>query len=515
MATQADDEHMPLGDRWRTAAIALIGFGVFLGAILLLRTVSSPDASDLGITAWTERAATLERVRPIVDQLLNRWSLAASMAAAIDPAAVGKKEPSEVWAAMNDAAEFLVSDESKARLATRWSDELSGRKVAHTLHMQIRRYRASVQPADVVIPAMSEEFQRTLGDAIPAWIAAEMPVAALQSFLSKNSLAVTPLKADVKKGIPVRTAAERLEDEAKKVRDAVVTALPTSIVRDDVQRAVALDLELASARESILFAVDRDFAARWMWVLAAAFLVTAATAAIAGSALRIWGLAEGRRQWPIVGYLTAVAGGLIYGVMARGGLPAFLSTPVDDFARLYDLDFETPTLVVNIGAAMAVATLLVAGWTSFLIPSGEDEEDRHLAMRLATLRWSFHTATFLLVAGVLYVYAFLQWPSAFLTERAAALVESGARVTALAAGTIFSTLLLLIYLPASSVLIGEARARQTAAPADDPRIARIHKILEKTGFDGPPAQQILRFVQLFAPLLAAPLGGQIATFLGN
>jgi hypothetical protein len=116
-------------------------------------------------------------------------------------------------------------------------------------------------------------------------------------------------------------------------------------------------------------------------------------------------------------------------------------------------------------------------------------------------------------------------------ESAAEAVQSGARVFSLALGAAFSTLLLLIYIPGSSVLVGEARARQAEARASDlqppegeeddepgpgaKRAERIEDMLKEHGFDAAPVQQIVRFAQLFAPLLIAPLGAEIVQLLGS
>jgi hypothetical protein len=100
-------------------------------------------------------------------------------------------------------------------------------------------------------------------------------------------------------------------------------------------------------------------------------------------------------------------------------------------------------------------------------------------------------------------------------------------VFSLALGAVFSTLLLLIYIPGASVLVGEARARQAEARATktkregtksgggEQRSERIEKMLEEHGFDAAPMQQIVRFAQLFAPLLIAPLGAEIVSLLGS
>jgi hypothetical protein len=132
-----------------------------------------------------------------------------------------------------------------------------------------------------------------------------------------------------------------------------------------------------------------------------------------------------------------------------------------------------------------------------------------------------------LVAGVLESYALFQWPSAFLPEAGAALVQNGAKTSAMALGAVFSTLLLLIYVPGAKVLLEEADARKREAEAAaseasraDPagqktdhtekpeeRIQKIDEMLKLHGFDGTVTQHITRFAQLLAPLLIAPMAG--------
>lgn len=100
-----------------------------------------------------------------------------------------------------------------------------------------------------------------------------------------------------------------------------------------------------------------------------------------------------------------------------------------------------------------------------------------------------------------------------MSEEAAEGLRSGARVFALALGAAFSTLLLLIYVPGAKVLVEEARARQSSG--DEARATRIETMWKEFGFDASPSQQIIRFAQLFAPLLIAPLGAEIVGLIGQ
>lgn len=103
----------------------------------------------------------------------------------------------------------------------------------------------------------------------------------------------------------------------------------------------------------------------------------------------------------------------------------------------------------------------------------------------------------------------------FLTAAASALVQSGAHGRVAGAwGGVFDPA--APHLRAGIVCPGERGAGATEADAaNEARVRRIDVMLERNGFAGPPMQQVLRFVQLFAPLLIAPLGGQIAAFLAS
>lgn len=157
--------------------------------------------------------------------------------------------------------------------------------------------------------------------------------------------------------------------------------------------------------------------------------------------------------------------------------------------------------MITLATAVSVAALLVSSWGSFLV---ETTDDRRLEAQLSTLRWSFLTGALVMVAGVLHLLAFLQWPSASMAEPAAATVKEGAQWSALTLGAAFSILLLLIYLPGARVLVEEARARK--AGAEPERAAAIDAMLVRLGFDQSATQQIVRFATAFAPLLIAPLG---------
>jgi hypothetical protein len=507
------DASSPLLQKWITAGVAIAGFAVFVAAVAGFRSVSRPDAVDLGISAWLERPATESRLKPIVDGLLKQSGLGSAMAQAVAPAWLKAADSPKIWEAMNGAAEVLVDTESKARLTAVWADTLR-RDAAYAAGLrELRAYRTSPDSKATVIETISQEYARALVAAEASWLASELPAPVIDGLLLKNSLDIQAVKAT--KTQAARTRAERLDEFARGIRTAALNGIQPTTVDAALRRAIGADLDLWSAQEAVVKAIDGDFSARWMWTLTAAIFLTLAVSAIAGSAWRTWQLsAPGARAWPIVCYLVAVSAGLAYGLTMRARLPDFLARPVNSFASLYGIHFDTTMLLINTITATAVTTLFVTAWTSFLITSRDDQSDEHLETRLATLRWTFHTATIVLVAAVLHLFAFLQWPSAFLPEASAAVVQSGAKVAALALGAVFSTILLLIYLPASSVLIGEARARKEANASDTDRVARLDRMLEQNGFSGPQTQQVLRFVQLFAPLLIAPLGEQIVTFLG-
>jgi hypothetical protein len=532
----------PTDRRRFTAGVAALVFALFALVTLWLHDAAGIGTGELGLSVWTASGPTESRVTPVVNAVLHKNAIAGWLANGIDPSRVETDDASnaspKIWNAALDLAEALSDDDARARLASTWTQEMQTPDRLAKLHeltnayfVAIRKSPKATQSANKALDGLVEMYDSALGTVGAAWVADELPPAAILGMLQANDLAIRVSPAPAKKN--ARHGGRGTAPPAKPTTATFVTELQRSAaaylasrgVRDRVRVSWQQDLSFGSAQKPLTTATDRDYAGRWMWTIAAAIFITAAISAVLGAVWRLYTFTHpGERILPLIACLLFVVIGAAAGWMNLRPVPAFLTEPLGQFNDFYKVQVQWTSALLKSVALAAICALLVSSWSSFLFRT---KDDNHLSQQLALLRWSFHTATFVLVAGVLHVYAFYQWPSSFLGEDAAMALQSGARVFSLALGAVFSTLLLLIYIPGASVLVGEARARQVEARAGTPkekggnpagggtRAEQIEKMLEEHGFDAAPMQQIVRFAQLFAPLLIAPLGAEIVSLLGS
>ena len=488
--------------RRRAGILGLLMFVFFAASVLWFRSAAGIDATDFGVSLWAERSATEARLGDVVDAVLEDEPLGAWLSRQPPARLLSSKDddPPKRWKGISAVAEALTSDDARARLARQWARQLSAHEDRlRTLMRALREAPVESGSArDVPMADLRSLHREALDAVVPAWLATELPVTEVETMLLEHDLVLAPAAKD-----------------AVPPHDAFVAALHSAIVPFILDRfaaetstdAISTDLSPRTARESLLKGVEHDFAGRWMWALLAAIFLTAAVAAMVGGFSLVSDLgSEYKRGLPLF-YVVAVAAGLFLGWQLPDSAPAFLTEPLARFTDVYNVALKDDARLLNTAAVGAIFALLFAAGSSFLV---ETDSEAQLERQLGTLRWTFHTSTFVLVVGVLEVYALFQWPSAFLSESGAALVQNGAQMTAVALGAVFSTLLLLIYVPGAKVLVDEARALQkelksTGQAPDDARADAIDDMLKLHGFDGPLTQQIGRFVQLFAPLLVAPL----------
>jgi hypothetical protein len=147
-------------------------------------------------------------------------------------------------------------------------------------------------------------------------------------------------------------------------------------------------------------------------------------------------------------------------------------------------------------AAAAIVLIIVASWSTMWHDSSDALEPQ-----LDGLRLVFNAGAVLLVAGALQVAALYSWPAsvfdAAIDADAGSKLESTALMIAGFVGAVFSSVLVLSYLPALSVL------RVRAINSDDKTT-----LLEEKGFEDTWSKGLLRLLQALAPLLAGvPLTG--------
>jgi hypothetical protein len=525
--------------------------------VLWLRHEAKLHSPELGISVWAERAATEDRLKPIVDDLLNETALGfeilnASKEWTVESA--GKKadkkddstsepdEPPKIWEAAKAMAEALAEDDSKTRLVALWTDEILDDDFRRSVRTRLREHARRLAKADQsgnpsatgsIAISLATDYAAALKRAGARWAAATMPKGAVEGFLRDQDVRVSrpipkakpaPAKSRATKPPPNPPRVERAVDTQKTAAGEAATA-PVTDFADAVQAVVARhfresdvtvavskrigrDLRFSSVQSGVAKAIHTDFSARWLWIISAALFFTGAVLTVFGGAERVSLLAEtGRKIWPLVAFSVIVVAGIAAGLAREPGAPMFLAEPFKEFSDFYELDRTAAMRRMNLAAWVTIAALIGACWSAFLFKTRSVE---HLETQLQTLRWSLHAATFVLVAGVVHLYALLQWPGSFLGEPAAEAVQAGAKTSAVALGAAFSTLLLLLYVPGAIVLTREAQGRSHGKHKD-----RIDKMLEDNGFDGSPTQQIGRFIQVFAPLLAAGLGSELFSFFSS
>lgn len=500
--------------RLRTGAAALVIFALFAVAVVAFHAVARPDSPTVGISAWTDPDVTSARLERVLSTLLQRAPLANALAH--DEAIVGAMAPAEGataakrWAVLDSVAEALTSDEARRRLAERWTADpwLTASAAAGLTARSTQRggrgtppepdlrqlVRATVRRSGsdraVTVKAIADTYRDALEHAVRLWARSEIGLRRVEFMLGEQSLTV----AD-------GDTAAFLES----LHDRLVAVVAVEHVDDTLQAVIANDLTPQVAPERLATAVHGDFAARWTWIITASLLLTLAVSAIIGSLLRFAPLVvDANRRRLAVALLAAAT--LIVGLASAVGLPTVIPPFLSDAVAQLDVipALAVAILVLNGVAGGAVAALFTTAWTSFLVST---TDNGHLRRQLAAVRWVFHMATIVMVAGVFEMYAVTSWPSATLPAAAAHMVASGAQTAAVAVGIAVSTLLLLIYLPAAQALTGVARARHAAG--DDRQKAEIDAILAETGFNESPTQQVLTFAQLLSPLLVAPLASLV------
>jgi hypothetical protein len=505
--------------RTATAGVALALFGLFAVAVYQFRAVAGVNATDFGVTLWPEQTASTARVTSIVDAVLHKERLAAWFAeqpiARKFPAASKKGKPLP-WEALTKFADALTTEDARKRLAAEWGRELARSET--DLRESVRSFHKVKGDSDrlAAIEVAATHYRDALARVVSGWVRHELPVSEVLHIASAAKVTIDEA-AERKAVLEAATQQEQKAtgDAAAKpcppltlaLQAAAVTFLSDGVVTARIKSAVLNDLSQGAAQKSILSGAEHDYAGRCLWALLAAIFLTAAVSAIVGGFTTVLSLESEHSYGLPALYVGMVVLGLQAGWRLPDVIPAFLSEPLQRYATLYNLSLLEAVRVLDSVGAGAIFALFFVGWASFLVGT---RSDQHLGKQLAALRWTFHTSTFVLLAGVLEVYALFQWPSAFLGEHGSVLLQNGAKTAAISLGAIFSTLLLLIYLPGARVLVNEADGRKKIVPQgktkpDAKRVANLTAMVAAHGFDASFTQQAVRFATIFAPLLIAPL----------
>jgi hypothetical protein len=222
-------------------------------------------------------------------------------------------------------------------------------------------------------------------------------------------------------------------------------------------------------------------------------------------------------RWLITVLALVISGGVLS--LNAGRNPLTLPSVLGVLERAIDqmkMSDIRPFIYLFPAMGLAAAVLMVFAASSCLARPGRGEEtaDR-LNAQQDRLRRVLYAGAAVTAAGVIHAAALHHLPVVLLQEADAEAFGEIARGVSASVGSVWSILLMGIYLPAAWVLNGRAgvlMARKT--PSKEAGEARAR--LEATGLHSPPIQIFARYVALMGPLLA---GGSASTlidlFLGN
>lgn len=252
---------------------------------------------------------------------------------------------------------------------------------------------------------------------------------------------------------------------------------------------------------------------------------------------RSWadGDAIGRRTILYVFFSIVVAGAIMLVVQAVGGGPGAFSEIPKSIVEMMTTEGTRVNVVgvttaLAIAAVIAVGALLLASSTTLLPirPEGLSPMEQ-LAVAIRRLQRLFYLGAAACVAGVFEVFALFRWPVAFVEdyiegtesiELARGALINLAMTYSFAAGTLFTLILVALYMPAAVKLRWRARDLaiqecRKAKGGDKPPIATardVERWLKRHGLHLTWAQLSNQVMAAVGPFLA---GGPIAAMLNN
>jgi hypothetical protein len=334
--------------------------------------------------------------------------------------------------------------------------------------------------------------------------------------------AVSPVAADGQAPAPrdaIKEWAETVAADAGVVRawrdgkystgasEFLLGAVDRATLPDAIAKGVASAVSVYTVDADAVAPAARSLGARLTWGVTAILFIGLWCAAILVAGWQVWTLLPPGRAGPALalGLAVAIAAGAATYVMAARGPETFsLLGPL-----LFRLEEEAGTHIVGLSrlfgamTATAVVLLLLAACAATWNATKDS-----VRVHLEGVRTIFNVAAALLVAQSIQIAALYTWPAAALEHAQASTGPLGtaALLTAGMAGALFSVALMIVYLPAVSVLRAVARENDTG---------EAETLLQEQGVNDSGMQWILRLLQALSPLLAAvPISG-LLTFLGE
>ena len=260
---------------------------------------------------------------------------------------------------------------------------------------------------------------------------------------------------------------------------------------------------------------------RYAWLaMALLSLTTLAYAAIAG-VLTIWQSHFRSRLSLIISigatFIAVGILGLVYQVQSEAAMyrlifgftfNTFLKAGTFNSQFLFNVKIIILTL--NTLAVVVPAIIVLATSSSLATPkTGEPPTLDSVATQMHQLRNTLNIGSMALVAGVLHMHAWLQWPSALMQDPSLQSAVSGAALAITVFwGTSFTLILMATYGPAATKLSAQARhilkQEQQKGTIEDPQTwLKDHDLSITLG------EQLPQIGIMLAPVLAGPLGSLV------
>ena len=288
---------------------------------------------------------------------------------------------------------------------------------------------------------------------------------------------------------------------AEKPADFLVRALDLATLPEAVARRVATTVNVHTIDADAAAPDARGLVSRLAWGVTAIVFIGLWTAAILMVAWQLWTLPTGFAFGTLgVGVVLAVGVGWATYHYTPGAETFALLGPI-----LQRLEHDAHTAILPLSRVFdamttsAIVLLLLAASATTWKATQQTVEDR-----LEGVRTIFNIAAALLVAQSLQLAVLYTWPAATLehAQSTTGPLGTAALLRAGLAGAVFSVALMIVYMPAVSVL--RAVARENVGPTAE-------TLLQQHGASDSGTQLFLRLLQGLAPLLAAvPMTGLLA-----
>lgn len=272
--------------------------------------------------------------------------------------------------------------------------------------------------------------------------------------------------------------------------------LDVQTLPDAIARQIAADVTIEAMSATELELVGNDLARRLAWATTAVLFCGLWVALMAIGFWQTSTLLSGPRTAIVVAAILAAGGGVAYLCWEADAGRLEVLGPV-----LRELDAETGTGILGTSRVLnglTGAALIAMIVTAAAITHVNDRA--RLESQLEGLRLTFNAAAALLVAGALEVAALYGW-AAGSVQQGSEVLSKAALLSAGLVGAFFSAVLLVIYIPAASIL--RQRAERVSATT----------LLVEQGFSSSPFQLFARILQALAPLLAAVPFSALVTLL--